>query len=158
MSTYDGSVFGEEQPCFGCAPRHPIGLKLRFTRETDAVTTTFTPGEHHQGPPGIFHGGLVSTLADELAAWTVFLLTGKFGFTTSISLRLPRAARIGTPVAGTGRLLSPARRMVDVGVVLSQGGQEVCEGSLRFALLDKAAAEKLLGRPLPEEWISLTRG
>ncbi|MBM4357286.1 MAG: hypothetical protein FJ096_04175 [Deltaproteobacteria bacterium] len=72
----DPHTFGREQPCFGCAPDHPTGFHLEFEREGDAVRTRFVPSPHHQGPPGILHGGLVTTLADELAAWTIVALKG----------------------------------------------------------------------------------
>ncbi|MFT3767835.1 MAG: hypothetical protein QM820_20485 [Minicystis sp.] len=61
----DPHLFGSGQPCFGCSPEHPIGLRLAFTRRDDEVVTTFVPGEQYQGPPGLMHGGLVTTLADE---------------------------------------------------------------------------------------------
>jgi len=79
----DPHLFGDGQPCFGCAPDHPTGFRLRFAREDadeGSVTTSFTPSSAHQGPPGLMHGGLVMTLADELGAWTLVGLLGKFGF------------------------------------------------------------------------------
>lgn len=79
----DGTLFGAEQPCFGCGPVHPFGFRLAFTEEGDELVTRFTPGPHHQVPPGLMHGGLVFTLADELAAWVVIARFGKFGFTAA---------------------------------------------------------------------------
>src|SRR5690242_11060519 len=96
LTPLDGTLFGADQMCFGCGPRHPAGFKLRYEREGQGVLTRFTPGEQHQGPPGIMHGGLVSTVADETAAWALIAKTGKFGFTTSFSCRFHRALRIGT--------------------------------------------------------------
>jgi acyl-coenzyme A thioesterase PaaI-like protein len=76
--TLDGALFGDDQPCFGCSPQHPVGFRLRFERlEGEAVSTCFTPTADHQGPPGIMHGGLVTTLADELAAWVIIAVLGK---------------------------------------------------------------------------------
>jgi acyl-coenzyme A thioesterase PaaI-like protein len=157
MSTHDGSELGADQPCFGCGPVHPIGFHLSFEDQGDEVLTRYTPGADHQGPPGIMHGGLVTTLADELAAWTVLLKVGKFGFTTSLQARLTHAVRIGAPVEGRGRLVGSPRRMVDVAVTLWQAEREVYEATFRFALLDRAAAEKLLGGPLPDRWVNLAR-
>ena len=61
LEEIDPHIFGREQPCFGCSPTHPIGLHLRFWRDDDEVITRFVPGEQYQGPPGILHGGLVTT-------------------------------------------------------------------------------------------------
>ena len=34
----DGSIFGPGQPCFGCGPDHPIGMRLAFEIEDYAAT------------------------------------------------------------------------------------------------------------------------
>ena len=153
----DGHLFGEGQPCFGCAPDHPVGFRLRFSVEGDEVTTRFTPHERYQGPPGIMHGGLVMTLGDELAAWTLVGLKQRFGFTTNAEVKLKKAIRIGTEVEGRGRVIEDRRRLVDLGVTLLQEGEVCFEGSFRFALLDKNAAKRLLGQSLPEAWKKLAR-
>jgi uncharacterized protein (TIGR00369 family) len=148
----DGSLFGPDQPCFGCAPDHPIGFRLAFAREGDAVVTRFTPSARYQGPPGIMHGGLVAALADEIGAWAVIALASKFGFTAEMSGRLKKPVRIGVEVVGRGRIAQPGRRVVGVEVELEQGGERVYTGSLRFVLLDEKGAERMLGAPLPEAW------
>jgi acyl-coenzyme A thioesterase PaaI-like protein len=148
----DGHLFGAGQPCFGCGPDHPIGFHLAFERDGDAIVTRFTPGPQYQGPPGLMHGGLIFTLADELGAWTILGLKGKFGFTTSFDGRVARGVKIGVEVVGRGTIARDTRRLVDVAVSLSQDGVEAYTGTLRFALVDRAAAEKLLGGPIPEAW------
>jgi acyl-coenzyme A thioesterase PaaI-like protein len=153
----DGRLFGPAQPCFGCAPDHPIGFRLSFERVGDSVVTRFVPGVQYQGPPGIMHGGLVTTLADEVAAWTLIAVKGRFGFTTSIQARLHRPVRVGAEVVGTGRIAADGRRLADVGVELAQGGEVAFSGTFRFAILDRAAAEKLLGGALPAEWERFAR-
>lgn len=155
--TLDGSIFGEGQPCFGCAPDHPIGFRLRFTREGDDVVTRFTPTERYQGPPGIMHGGLVSTLADEVAAWSVITLLGKFGFTGSMEGRFKSPIRIGAEVEARARITRPGSRVVGIEVRLTQNGTEVYDGKFRFVLLDRAGAEKMLDGPLPEAWEKFAR-
>ena len=153
----DPATFGPDQPCFGCSPEHPAGFRLRFEREADCVVTRFTPDERYQGPPRVMHGGLVMTLADEIAAWTVIGLVGRFGFTASIDARLQRPVRIGLEVTGRGQVTSETTRIVKVRVKLVQEEAQVFQGDLAFVLLDAAAAEKLMGGPLPEAWKRFAR-
>jgi acyl-coenzyme A thioesterase PaaI-like protein len=153
----DPETFGRDQPCFGCSPTHPIGFRLRFSREGDEVTTRFTPGEQHQGPPGIFHGGLVAALADEVGAWTVVGLLEKFGFTAQMQGTLHKPVRVGREVVGRGRIAKATTRTVRVAVRLVQDGADAFTGELVFALLDVAAAEKLLGGPIPDAWRRFSR-
>ncbi|MCU0695456.1 MAG: PaaI family thioesterase [Myxococcaceae bacterium] len=148
----DGRLFGDGQPCFGCSPTHPHGFHLAYRREGDEVVTTFLPGALHQGPVGIMHGGLVSTLADESAAWAVIAATGKFGFTTSFTAKLHQAVRIGVEVEARAKVTSASSRIVKSTVVIRQAGRDCFTGDFVFVLLDKAGAEKLMGGPIPAAW------
>jgi acyl-coenzyme A thioesterase PaaI-like protein len=153
----DPHLFGAEQPCFGCGPTHPAGFRLRFAREGDAVVTRFVPGEVYQGPPGVMHGGLVATLADEIGAWAVVALLGKFGFTAQFEGKLREPVRIGVEVVGRGRIERDSRRLVRVAVELTQRDVCVFTGAFTFVLLDEEAAGRLLGGPLPEAWRRFAR-
>jgi uncharacterized protein (TIGR00369 family) len=148
----DGSLFGDDQPCFGCSPTHPQGFRLRFERAGDAVTTRFTPGAAHQGPPGVMHGGLVTTLADELGAWALVLLREKFGFTAELQARFLRPVRVGAEVTGTSRIARDGTRVVRVAVDLAQAGEAAFHADLAFVLLDRGGAERLMGGPIPDAW------
>lgn len=153
----DGHLFGPGQPCFGCAPDHPFGFKLSFERIEGGVRTRLLPEAHFQGPPGLMHGGLVMTLADELGAWAILAEHGKFGFTAEMQAQLKRPVRIDEEVAGTARILRSVRRVASVSVELEQRAELVFAATLKFAVLDLAAAEALLGRTLPEAWRRFAR-
>lgn len=153
----DGGIFGPGQPCFGCSPDHPIGFRLQFEKGEGEVITRLVPSERYQGPPGIMHGGLVMTLADEIAAWGIILLLERFGFTASMQCKLQRAIRIGTEAIGRARIVKDASRLVDVAVTIEQEGQQAFSGELRFVILDQKGAERLLGGPLPEGWRRFSR-
>lgn len=84
--------------CFGCGSDHAAGLHLTITAgEQLAVHGAFTVGEHHQGAPGLAHGGVLATALDEVLGSLNWLL--------------------GTP-AVTGRLETSFRRPVPVGSIL----------------------------------------
>lgn len=85
--------------CFGCGVDHPTGLHLVITAgEGLCVDGTFTVGEHHQGAPGLAHGGLLTLAVDEVLGSLNWLLA--------------------TP-AVTGRIECDFRRPVPVGSVLT---------------------------------------
>jgi acyl-coenzyme A thioesterase PaaI-like protein len=147
----DPHVFGPNQRCFGCSPTHPHGLHLAFARDGEQIVTRFVPHGDQQGPPGIMHGGLVTAVADELAAWTIIGLKERLGFTAKLAARLRRPLRIGQEVEGRGRIVKDGGRVVEIAVTLAQGGEEAFQGDFTFALLDQSGAERLLGT-LPEEW------
>src|SRR4029079_19140855 len=100
MNRYDGTLFGERNRCFGCGPNHPFGFRLDFRVEGDEVVTDFVPTEAHESAPTVMHGGLVTTLADELAGWVVIALRDKFGFTGKMKSRFAWPVRTGQNVHG----------------------------------------------------------
>jgi acyl-coenzyme A thioesterase PaaI-like protein len=157
LERLDGQLFGENQPCFGCGPNHPFGFHLKFVQEAQQVVTRFVPGPQYQGPPGIMHGGLVMTLADEVGAWALLAFKEKFGFTTSVEAKLRRPVRIGVETLGRGWIAKESSRVVRVGVTISQATEECFTAELAFALMDAYSAEKMLQGPLPPQWLRFCR-
>jgi acyl-coenzyme A thioesterase PaaI-like protein len=157
MRQLDGSLFGPESPCFGCSPHNPSGFQLKFVDEGEEIVTRFTPGERHQSAPGLMHGGLVFTLADELAAWVLVARLGKFGFTTHFSGKMQRPVRPSIEVEGRARLAKSTSRTAAVEVTLRQEGEVAFQGAFTFVILDKGGAEKLMGQAMPEAWLKFSR-
>jgi acyl-coenzyme A thioesterase PaaI-like protein len=52
--------------CFGCGIDHPTGLHIKMTAGDGMnVSAVFEVTEHHQGAPGIAHGGILALAFDE---------------------------------------------------------------------------------------------
>jgi acyl-coenzyme A thioesterase PaaI-like protein len=71
MPKVQGEDVMEKQPnsrmCFVCGIDNPIGLRLAFyTDEQGRCIAHFQPRPEHQGFPGSLHGGIASTLLDEV--------------------------------------------------------------------------------------------
>jgi putative nucleotidyltransferase with HDIG domain len=92
----------QESHCFGCGPANPIGLKLAFCMEGDSLLARFTPGENHEGYPGVMHGGLISTLLDEVMANLLFL-RGTPIVTAKLEVKFRAPVPIGHPVTAIAR-------------------------------------------------------
>lgn len=153
----DGSIFGEGQPCFGCSPSNPFGMKLRPVREGREITVRYTAPLEFQGPAGVMHGGLVTTLADELAGWVVIGVRKQFGFTGAIEARLLKPIRVGVEVQGRAKIVSENARTLKIDVRLHQSGAEMYRGMFSFVVLDEAGTEKVMGMRLPESWRKYAR-
>ena len=52
--------------CFGCSPNNPIGLHLEFYEDGDYIVSTWHPEHNYQGWVDTMHGGILSTLIDEV--------------------------------------------------------------------------------------------
>lgn len=61
--------------CFGCGNEHPTGLHLRITAGDGlSVLGVVAVSEHHQGAPGLAHGGLLGAAFDEVLGTLNWLL------------------------------------------------------------------------------------
>ena len=57
--------------CFGCAPNNPLGLHMEFFEDGDDIVAFWKPQGTYQGWLRTLHGGIQTTLMDELAGWVV---------------------------------------------------------------------------------------
>lgn len=117
-----------ENPCFGCGPLHPRGLRLEFERASgpggvSEIRTTFRPRDDEIGWPGLFHSGLHFTVLYEVSYWAALTLCGRLMVSTGPGTyehrRLPRVgrdhraiARLG-PAAPEGRTVDAVSETVD---------------------------------------------
>ncbi len=62
--------------CFGCGREHPTGLHLSMEGDDQElrVRGAFTVTEHHQGAPGLAHGGVISAAVDEGMGYLLWLI------------------------------------------------------------------------------------
>jgi len=113
--TYEGM-------CFACGKGNPIGLKLEFQTEDDEYVTHFTPGEEHQGYPGIIHGGLTAAILDEVSARFV-MAKGIVAFTAELTVRYRKGIPIGMPVTFRSRVVKQKGRvyLVEARAVMADG-------------------------------------
>jgi acyl-coenzyme A thioesterase PaaI-like protein len=75
------------QMCFVCGLENPIGLKMAFYEDDEGrVVAKFTPGDEHQGFPGVMHGGIVTALLDEVLG-RVAIAAGRWMVTGRLNMR-----------------------------------------------------------------------
>jgi acyl-coenzyme A thioesterase PaaI-like protein len=61
--------------CFGCGPELASGLRLRMTAlDGVAVRSSFEVAEHHEGAPGLAHGGVLAAALDEALGSLLWLM------------------------------------------------------------------------------------
>jgi acyl-coenzyme A thioesterase PaaI-like protein len=92
--------------CFACGTANPIGLNLMFYRMGDAVCTDVTLGKNHVGWENIAHGGIISTILDEVMSWTVLYFRKVFFLTRKMDIKYIRPVLVETPLTIRGRLIN----------------------------------------------------
>jgi len=100
--------------CFACGVRNPIGLKLTFqTLPGERLRTEWTPRPEHQGFQDIVHGGLVSTVLDEVMIRLLYAL-GIRAVTAELKTRFLKPLRAGRTYRFESRLVEDKGRLVTV--------------------------------------------
>jgi uncharacterized protein (TIGR00369 family) len=105
-------VLPHTRSCFVCGESNPAGLKLRFHTDGRVVQTRFTPRPEHIGFKGIVHGGLITTLLDEIMVWACAVQTKRFAFCAELNVRFLNPARPGGEVTATGELTANRRNKI----------------------------------------------
>jgi len=80
--------------CFGCGIDHPTGLHIEIEAGEGMTTfAVFEVTEHHQGAPGIAHGGILSLAFDESLGATNWLIRAP-----AVTAHLEVSYRLPVPV------------------------------------------------------------
>ncbi|MDH3223282.1 MAG: PaaI family thioesterase [Gemmatimonadota bacterium] len=131
--------------CFVCGPTNPIGLGLDFRIEDGVCRSAFTPGENHEGYPGVVHGGILfSVLDDVMANW--LYLQGARAYTARCDIRFRRSGEVGGRLLLEGHHVETRGRVVKMrGVAASEGGGEVvAEAQGTFMIINADEFKPLL--------------
>lgn len=119
----------DNQWCFACGPKNPIGLKLKFKEEGDTYTAMFTGGLEHQSYDGIVHGGILSTLLDEIMAGYLYY-KGFSAVTAKLDIRYRQPTPIQVPLKITGKVVSRKRSFYEMcGQITLPDGTVTAEGT-----------------------------
>ena len=57
--------------CFACCPDNPFGLKMEFYEDGDDIVCLWDAHPNFQGWLNTLHGGIQSTLMDEIGGWLI---------------------------------------------------------------------------------------
>jgi acyl-coenzyme A thioesterase PaaI-like protein len=106
----------EGHHCFACGTANPIGLKQKFYSMNGTVCSDITLGKNHEGWQNMAHGGIITTLLDEVMAWTIMYFKRTFFVTRKMEVRYVRPVMIGVPLTVKGRLLKD-RKPPYIGVI-----------------------------------------
>lgn len=138
-----------EYLCFGCDPHNPIGLKLQFVLSGEEVSAVWEPRPDLEGYPGLIHGGIQATLADEIGVWYVYTVFGTAGATESLEIKYKRPAlRADGPFTIRARGERDGRRHVRIHVTLENASGEVCtEAECVYIVFSEVVARRRFDFP-----------
>ena len=127
----------EGHHCFACGTANPIGLNLKFYALGDAVCSDITLGKYHEGWQDLAHGGIISTLLDEVMSWAIMYSKKTFVVTRKMDIKYVRSVSIGIPLTVTGKLVDDSKppKVKAKAEIRDDEGRLLVRGSGEFVVL-----------------------
>lgn len=139
----------EEYNCFGCSPKNPKGLHMTFFEEGEEIVSEWLPESYYQGYGNVLHGGVISTLMDEIASWYIFTKLKSAGVT--YQLQCDFLAPVYTDrgsITLRAILKEQRRRKTDIDVKLYDHEGNLCaQGNIGYLVFPKKFAKEKLYYP-----------
>jgi len=96
--------------CFVCGGKNLHGLKAKFLYDGENAFAEFIATESFEGYKGIFHGGIVASLLDEVMIKTI-LARNIFAVTAEMTVRFRHPIRTGERIRFVGRVTESKGRL-----------------------------------------------
>lgn len=129
----------DDRWCFACGHHNPHGLHLQDIHlEDDACVCTFTPEKWHQGWAEILHGGITSTLLDEVMTHLIYR-RGLDAVTAEMTVRLKARIPIGEPVRVEARISRMRGKFAETeGALILADGTTAATSTAKFFISPRA--------------------
>lgn len=118
--------------CFVCGDKNNSGLKLKFWWDGEVCRTEFTARERFCGYHRLLHGGIISTILDEVMIKAI-LAEGTLVVTVDLQVRYKVPIQTGDKLKFEGRVVQRKRRFfTTTGVAMLESGRIAAESSARY--------------------------
>jgi len=133
------------QTCFGCGAANSHGLKMTFSTDGRRVYSRVRVPEVMTGWDQAVHGGILSTIIDEIMGWTVIHLVKKIGVTRSMTVDFlkPVVALEQLSVVGSVIEIGSKRSLLISGEIYNSADVLCVRGKGEFSAMQPASAVRL---------------
>ena len=100
----------EAHYCFGCSPANPSGLQMKFYTQDSSVYSRLKVPDHLCGWDRLVHGGVISTILDEIMSWSGIYLLKQITMTKSMTVDFIKPVYINSDLKAEGKVLEKIGR------------------------------------------------
>jgi uncharacterized protein (TIGR00369 family) len=110
--------------CFVCGKENMQGLAIQFFAGENVVRGSFMPPNYLCGFPGILHGGILASVADEVMWWAASWMKASSCVTVEMNVKYLKSAPTDQEYELIARVVREKRRILEVeGEVRDKEGQ-----------------------------------
>lgn len=145
-----------DSQCFGCGHDNHSGLKMKFISQEDSITSTVIVPEHLCGWTNTIHGGVITTILDEIMSWSAIYFLQHLVMTKKMTVDFLKQALIGTELTAEGRVQKKINRheVVMEGFIYDLKGEICAKSVATFAMFSPKVAKRLgIIQNDNQEWI-----
>jgi uncharacterized protein (TIGR00369 family) len=130
--------------CFGCSPVNPAGLRMKFFANQDTVFSSVTIPDHLCGWSNIAHGGVITTILDEIMSWAALHFLKRITMTKSMNIEFIKPVYIRNPLKAEGRVqtVNGKHDAVMEGILYNDNGDACAKSTANFAIFSPKVAKR----------------
>jgi len=149
------TAFGQQ--CFACGPENVHGLKMEFYTDEESLFSDINIPEHLCGWDNLIHGGVISTILDEIMAWTGIYLLKKVVVTKSMNVEFLKPLYITDKLKAEGKIFQINKRTEGVmhGFIFNQKGDLCAKATGYYALFNMDTIKRI--KIISEEGLNVVK-
>ncbi|MDJ0784555.1 MAG: PaaI family thioesterase [Desulfosarcinaceae bacterium] len=135
----------EDQGCFACGAANPSGLQMKFFSDGERVFAFPEVPTRMAGWDRVVHGGIISTILDEIMGWAAIHLFKQLGVTGTMTIAFKKPLFVGERLTAVGSALAPpSGRSVQMQGQLYNAKEQLCaEATGVFKLIPPKTAVRM---------------
>ena len=135
----------DDQTCFGCGENNLIGLHMQFSTDGQRVYSFIKVPSAMTGWAQTVHGGIISTILDEIMGWTAIYLLKKIAVTKSMTIDFLKPLSVEKQICVVGSIqeIQSDRQVLITGEIYSDEETLCAKARGTFATMSAQTAVRL---------------
>jgi uncharacterized protein (TIGR00369 family) len=131
--------------CFACSPINAYGLQMKFYTDEESVLSWLSVPNHLCGWNNLVHGGVLSTILDEIMSWTAMYKLKHITVTRNMTVEFIKPVHVGEQLRAQGHIREVERqRNAEMeGAIYNEDGELCAKASGTFALIKPNVAKRM---------------
>lgn len=141
--------YSKSSNCFGCSKNNDNGLQMEFFEQEEYIISNWIPKNYLTGFKNVLHGGIQTTILDEIASWVVFVKCKTAGVTTSLNAKFRNPAHVdGNAFTVKAKLIKQDRRFATIHAEIINSENVICsEAEVIYMIFPEQIATKRFHYP-----------
>ncbi|NQU66057.1 MAG: PaaI family thioesterase [SAR324 cluster bacterium] len=134
-----------EGNCFGCSETNSMGLQMKFWWNEHLVRSKLIIPDHLCGWNKLIHGGVVSTILDEVMSWATIYSKKQMVMTKTMTIDFIRPIQIGDEILAEGEVLEITGKhaIITEGRIFDHENQLCARSKGHFVTFSQKVGKKL---------------